>query len=91
MALSESSRGLAALALAADITSCRALIAGLPVHRSRLVPDVLRRIDKHPEGPPLVLTDELVLLVEATREIDPKYAEYARQLQNAKRRTHDAR
>lgn len=52
--------------LAADPEAWGGLVHGLPVDRSRLKRDVLERIDERPEGPPLVLTDELALRVLVT-------------------------
>lgn len=66
--------GLAALRLATDAPSCRALIAGWPVHRSRLDPDALDSIGESCVGPPLVLTEELAVRIEGARPVDPRFA-----------------
>lgn len=69
--------GLAALRLATDPASCRALVAGWPVHRSRLDPEALDSISESSVGPPLVLTEELAVRIEGARPVDPKWSRRA--------------
>ena len=71
--LTNEEMGLAALRLATDAASCRALMAGWPVHRSRLDPDALDSIGESSVGRPLVLTEELAVRIEAARPVDPRW------------------
>jgi hypothetical protein len=68
--LSREQIGLAALRLAGDIPSCQALVAGLPVARSRLRADVLAEIGEPLAGEPLELDEVLVLRIEAARQVE---------------------
>ena len=54
----------AAVVLACDLTTCEGLLRGLPVPRHRLMGGVLIAIDEEPDGPPIVLTEELGLRIE---------------------------
>lgn len=70
MTISSEDMGLAAMRLATDPASCRALIAGWPVHRSRLDPEALASIDESCVGPKLVLTEELAVRLEGARPVE---------------------
>ena len=68
--LSPEQIGLAATRLGRDLSACQALVAGLPVARSRLRADVLAQVGEKLAGEPLELDEVLALRIEAARQVE---------------------